>query len=258
MESLCDLTGKVALVTGASRGIGEQIAWGLSRYGASVAIISRDSERCQTVAESIAQSVGRPTIGLALNVASESSVEEGIRQITRALGPIDIVVNNSGVTWGAPWETFPLERWHHVMAVNVGGPFLILREVLSSMANRHYGRIINMASVAGLRGMPREIAEAPAYSASKGAVIALTRDLAVKFGPHGITSNVIAPGFIPTKMSQGVIDEVGSDILKRIPVGRLGTPDDVVGLTVFLASDAASYINGQVIAVDGGALAQWP
>jgi gluconate 5-dehydrogenase len=258
VNPLFDLTGKTALVTGASRGLGENIAWALAGAGAAVAVVSRHGAVCQSVADAIAGTVGRPTLGLGLDVTDEISVVEGISQITETLGSIDILVNNSGTTWGSPLEKMTLEKWHSVMAVNVDGVFLMLRAVLPFMMARHAGRIINIASVAGLRGMPRHIAEAPAYHASKGALVALTKDLAVKYGPYGITANAIAPGFIPTKMSHGVLEHVGAELVERIPAKRMGVPEDVSGLVVFLASGAASYISGQVIAVDGGTSAQWP
>jgi len=170
-------------------------------------------------------------------------------------GHIDILVNNAGISWGAPPELMPLEKWRAVLDVNATGLFIVSQVIARHMIERKRGRIINIASIAGLRGSRPDVLSAAGYSASKGAVIALTRDLACQWAAHGITVNALAPGFFPTRLSEGVIKEHGERILDGIPMGRLGEPDDIKGVVVFLASSAGAYVTGQVLSVDGGATA---
>lgn len=186
-----------------------------------------------------------------LDVAEKSSVEETVKSVKEKLGSIDILVNNSGTTWAAPLEEMPLERWERVITINLTGSFLMCQSVVPLMKERGWGRIINVSSVAGLRGTP-PFMETSGYVASKGGIISLTRDLAVKLAVHNIVVNAIAPSFIPTKMSRVLTERYGDVIKNGIPMKRMGEDDDLKGVVVFLASEASRYVTGHVIPVDGG------
>ena len=249
---LLRLTGQVALVTGGSRGLGFQIAQALGEAGARVIITSRkQADLDEAVAQLNAQSIDATAIPC--DVADIPTLQPLVDRILATHGRIDILVNNAGATWGAPTGEYPLNGWRKVMETNVTGLFYLTQAVTNQMIARGGGgRVINLASVAGLQGVPESILPAVGYSASKGAVIALTRDLAVKLGAHGITVNAIAPGFFPTKMSQVVIAMNEEKLLETIPLGRFGDEDDLKGAVLLFASAAGKYITGQVLAVDGG------
>jgi gluconate 5-dehydrogenase len=248
---LFDLSQKSALVSGGGRGIGKIIAWALAEAGANVAIASRDEQTCAQTAREIANATGRATVSGKLDVSEKSSVEETVKMASEKLGAVDILVNNSGATWGTPFEEMPLEKWERVIKVNLTGTFLMCQSVVPMMKKRRWGRIVNIASVAGFRGSPWFM-HASGYSASKGGIIALTRELAVKLAEHGITVNAIAPSFFPTKMSRVLTERFGDAIRESNPMKRMGEDDDLKGVAVFLASEASRYITGQVIPVDGG------
>lgn len=248
---LFSLREKTALVTGGSRGLGLEIAQGLGQAGARVAIMARRQEWLDEAAHAL-QALDIDSRALAGDVAQPADVARVTNEVNAAFGRIDILVNAAGRTWGAPFTEMPLEKWREVMEANVTGTFLLCQAVAGGMIARTYGRIINVASVAGLAGTPPEILDAVGYSASKGAILAMTRDLAVKWARHGITVNALAPGFFPTRMSEKVIAAAGDRLRKTIPMGRVGNPGELKGVAVFLASEAASYITGQTIAVDGG------
>ena len=253
LAELFDLRGRVALVTGGGRGLGEQIAWGLAQAGASVALGSRKKEACEDVARELAESHGVRTLALRLDVTSEEEVRAALDETELAFGPVDILVNNAGTSWGAPAAEMPLEAWHKVMETNATGAFLCAREVGRRLIERAApGAILNIASVSGLKGSPPELLDAAGYSASKGAVIALTRDLAVKWARHGIRVNALAPGFFPTKMTAGVLAQAERQIARAVPLGRVGGDDELMGAALFLVSAAGGYVTGQVISVDGG------
>ena len=248
---LFNLSGKSALVSGGGRGIGKTLALALAEAGANVAVASRDEQACAGTAKEIAASTGRKSLSGKLDVMEKGSVEEFARLVKESLGSIDILVNNSGATWGAPFEEMPLERWERVIKVNLTGTFLMCQSVIPVMKSQKWGRIVNIASVAGLRGSP-PFMHASGYSASKGGIIALTKELAVKLAEYGITVNAIAPSFFPTKMSRPLTDRFGDMIRQDNPMKRMGEDDDLKGVAVFLASEASRYITGQVIPVDGG------
>ena len=248
---LFDLSGRSALVTGGGRGIGRTIALALAEAGANVAVASRDEGACAEAAKEIAASTGRVTVSGKLDIAEKSSVEEISKLAKEKLGSVDILVNNSGATWGAPFEEMPLDKWEKVVRVNLTGTFLMCQQVVPLMKERRWGRIINVASVAGLLGAPRFM-QASGYSASKGGVIALTRELAVKLAEHNIVVNAMAPSFVPTKMSRYLTETYGDEIVRSNPMKRMGADDDLKGVAVFLASEASRYVTGQVIPVDGG------
>jgi len=248
---LFSLQGQSALVTGGSRGLGLEIAQGLGQMGARIAIVARRREWLDAAVQSLG-GLDIDAIALEGNVAHASDVERVTRETEDAFGRIDILVNAAGRTWGAPVTEMPLEKWHEVMEANATGTFLFCQAVGRGMIERSFGRIINLASVAGLVGTPPEILDTLGYVASKGAIVAMTRDLAAKWAKHGITVNAIAPGFFPTRMTETIIAQAEDRIRKTIPMGRLGKPGELKGVAVFLASPAASYVTGQVIAVDGG------
>jgi gluconate 5-dehydrogenase len=248
---LFSLSGKCALVTGGGRGIGRTIAQALAEAGASVAVASRNEEACSEVAREIAGTTRRITFSRKLDVSEKSSVEETVKAVKEKLGSIDILVNNSGTTWGAPLEEMPLEKWERVISVNLTGTFLMCQAVVPLMKERRWGRIINVSSVAALAGTP-VFMETSGYVASKGGILSLTRDLAVKLAAHNVVVNAIAPGFIPTRMSRVLTERYGDAIKSGIPMGRLGEDDDLKGVVVFLASEASRYVTGQIIPIDGG------
>jgi gluconate 5-dehydrogenase len=250
-SDLFDLSGKVALVTGGSRGLGLEIATGLAAAGARVTITAR-REAWLRAADEALRAVGPAPVVLQCDVSDPAQVESSVVATLEAYGRIDILVNNAGITWAAPSEEMPLEKFRAVMEVNATGVFLMSQRVGREMIRAGAGRIINIASVAGLVGSSPAVLDAIGYSASKGAVISLTRDLAVKWAPHGITVNAIAPGYFPTRMTEGVFAKSLSQIEAEIPMGRVGRPGELKGVAIFLASRASDYITGQVLAVDGG------
>jgi gluconate 5-dehydrogenase len=253
--SLFDLTGKVALVTGGSRGLGLEIASGLGEAGASVAITARRAEGLAAAVKTL-EAQGIRSIAATCDVSHEDEVEAAVGTIIDRLGRIDILFNNAGTAWGAPVETMPVDKWRSVFETNVTGAFLMARAVGGEMIRRGQGgAIVNIASVAGIVGMPPEILDAIGYSASKGALISFTRDLAVKWARHGIRVNAIAPGYFETKLTADRLEQSRGDIERWTPMGRIGGPDELKGVAVFLASRASAYVTGQVLVVDGGATA---
>ena len=248
---LFDLRGKKGLVTGGGRGLGRIMAQALAEAGADLGVASRDEEACRAAAKEIGESTGRVAVAGKLDVSDKESVKALVQQVTETLGGIDILVNNSGSTWGARFEEMPLDKWERVLRVNLTGTFMMCQAVLPGMKQKKWGRIINVASVAGIQGSPGFM-HASGYTASKGGIIALTKELSVKLAKDGIVVNALAPGFFPTKMSRPLTDAHGEEINRSVPMGRMGVEDDLKGVTVFLASEASRYVTGQVIPVDGG------
>ncbi|WP_160718966.1 SDR family oxidoreductase [Bacillus sp. USDA818B3_A] len=251
VKQLFDLTGKVAIVTGGGRGLGQQIAEGFAEAGAHVVVCSRKLEACEAVSEEI-KKLGVDSLALKCDVSNPEEVRNVVERTVERFGRIDILVNNSGATWGAPVEEMPLEAWQKVMNINVTGTFLMTQAVGKIMLAQQSGKIINIASVAGLKGSNPEVMNAIGYNASKGAVITFTKDLAVKWGPRGIYVNAIAPGFFPTKMSKGLLEAGGQVILEGTPLRKFGSDTDMKGAAVFLASPASDFVTGDVLVVDGG------
>jgi gluconate 5-dehydrogenase len=250
------LEGKTAIVTGGGRGIGQHMAEALAEAGAKVVLCSRKLEACQEVKQAI-EAKGGEALALACDVTNPDEVERVVAAAEETFGAVDIVVNNSGTTWGAPPEDMPVDKFERVMDVNVKGTFLMAQAAGRRMIQRGTGgRIINIASVAGLVGGHPDYMQTVGYNASKGAVITMTKDLAVNWARHNIQVNAIAPGWFPSKMSRPLLDRYGEQMLSHIPMARFGKSEDLKGVIVFLASPAAAYITGQVIVVDGG-LTAW-
>ena len=255
VAKLFDLSGKVALITGGSRGLGLQIAEALGEMGAKVVITARKAGELEE-AKAHLKAMGIEALTVVNDLQNTDAVKPMIEQVLEGHGQIDILVNNAGAAWGAPAEDHPLEAWYKIINLNLTAVFLMSQTVGKlSMIPRKYGRIINLASIAGLVGTDPRMMPTIAYNASKGGVVNFTRSLAVEWAHHGITVNAIAPGVFPSKMSQGMIDKAEQIIMEMTPMKRLGTDYDLKGLAVLLASDASAYMTGQIVAVDGGLVA---
>jgi gluconate 5-dehydrogenase len=239
-------------VTGGGAGLGRVFAEALAEAGANVVVCGRNTERCEQAAEEIALAHGVTAIGMRCDVRSTEEIEAVVEHTVQEFGTIDVLVNNAGTSWGAPAEAYPLEGWQKVIDVNLTGLFQFTQHAGRTMIAQGRGKIVNIASVAAFGGAPPELMDAVAYNASKGGVVAFTRDLAVKWARHGITVNAIAPGWFPTEMSQLLLERSGDVFLKGIPLGRFGAPDDLKGTIVFLAGPASDFITGQTLIVDGG------
>jgi NAD(P)-dependent dehydrogenase (short-subunit alcohol dehydrogenase family) len=251
VQQLFNLSGRIALVTGGSRGLGLQIAEALGEAGAKVMLSSR---KAGDLEEAVAH-LSRKGIDARWIAADAANPDDARRVVTETLerfGHIDVLVNNAGAAWGAPAEDHPLEAWDKVMNLNIRSLFVISQAAAKlSMIPRKQGRIINIASIAGLGGNPPGM-ETLAYNTSKGAVVNFTKALAAEWGEHGITVNALAPGFFPSKMTQGTLERMGDDLVKHAPLRRLGDDDDLKGAALLFASAAGKHITGQVLAVDGG------
>jgi len=250
--NLFDLSGKTALITGGSRGLGLQIAEALGSHGARLLLSSRKTAELE-VAQAHLRAMGIETDWVAADVGQEAGIMALAETALERLGHIDILVNNAGASWGAPAEDHPLDAWDKVFNLNVRGLFLLSQQIgKRSMIPRRYGRILNLASIAGLCGNPPGGMQTLAYNSSKGAVVNLTRTLAGEWGPYGITVNALAPGFFPTKMSDVLLDRIGESVIANTPLQRLGDGQDLKGAALLFASDAGKHISGQILAVDGG------
>ena len=252
IQQLFDLTGQVALVTGGSRGLGLQMAHALGEAGAKIMLSSRKAADLEEAAAQL-QAAGIDARWIAADCGKEDDIRRLATETLERMGTIDILVNNAGASWGAPAEDHPLEAWDKVMNLNVRGYFLLSQEVAKRcMIPRRKGRILNVASIAGLAGNPSEM-KTIAYNTSKGAVVNFTRALAGEWGEYGITVNAICPGFFPSKMTYGLLEKMGADnMAKGAPLRRLGDDEDLKGLALLFASDAGKHITGQWMAVDGG------
>jgi gluconate 5-dehydrogenase len=256
VRKLFDLTGKTAVVTGGSRGLGLQIAEALGEMGARMVLTARKAEELEGAARHL-KDMGIEATWVAADCAKDADIARLVDETLARLGHVDILVNNAGATWGAPAEDYPIEGWDKVMNLNVRGTFLLTQAIgKRSMIPRRYGRILIVASVAGLRGNPPGTMKTIAYNTSKGALVNFTRALAGEWGPYGITVNALAPGFFPSKMSRGVLAQFGEEnMAKRVPLQRLGDDQDLKGAALLFASDAGKHITGQILAIDGGSTA---
>lgn len=238
---------RVALVTGGSRGLGLEIAVALAEAGARVALLARRAEFFET-----ARAVLPDAVQLLGNVAIPADVQRAVSETIERLGSPTILVNGAGISWGALSYEMPVERVQEVLQVNLVGALLCAQAVAPGMRARGYGKIINLASIAGIKGTHPEVLDAVGYSASKGGLIALTRDLAAKWGRDGIRVNALAPGFFPSRMTEKVLPRIQPYVKDNIPLGRVGAPGELAGAALFLASPASDYITGITLPVDGG------
>ena len=239
-----DLSGNVAVVTGASAGLGRQFALALARQGADLAILARRKEKLDAVAEEI-KALGVRCLSVACDVTDTAQIENAVKEVVAEYGTVDILVNNAGIRQDNIMVFMLNEQWHNVLDTTLNGFFYITRRLLKGMMTRRDGRIINMASLSGIKGMPGQVN----YSAAKGAVIAATKALAQEVAPRKVTVNAVAPGFIESDMTA---DLPVAELKKMVPLKRFGRPEEVAALVSFLASDAAAYITGETISINGG------
>jgi NAD(P)-dependent dehydrogenase (short-subunit alcohol dehydrogenase family) len=252
VKQLLDLKGRVAVVTGGSRGLGLQMAEALGEMGAKLAITARKKDELDEAVAHL-KKLGVEATPYPSDLGKREQVEPLATQLLAKFGKVDILVNNAGATWGAPAEEHPMEAWDKLVNLNLSGAFL-LSQILAkrSMIPAKWGRIVNIASVNGLQATDMRLLKNAAYVATKHGMVGLTRQLATEWGEHGITVNAICPGFFPSKMTKATLDTAGEFVRQATPTGRLGGDEDLKGLVVLLASDASRHITGQAIAVDGG------
>ncbi|MGC8492140.1 MAG: glucose 1-dehydrogenase [Syntrophobacteraceae bacterium] len=252
---LFDLTGQVAMVSGGGDGLGRAMALGLADAGADVVVFSRRLEVCEEVANEICKR-GVRALPFKCDISRQEDIEKVVSKSLAELGRIDVLVNNSGRTWGAAPEEIKSDDWQKVIDINVNGTFRCTQAVGKAMIEQHKGKIINISSYAGSRGTDPIYLNAIPYNTSKGAINTFTKDLAVKWAQYNINVNCIAPGWFPTKMSKWSFEQGGDALLSRIPMKRYGKLEELMGVVVFLASAASDYMTGQIIGVDGG-LTAW-
>jgi NAD(P)-dependent dehydrogenase (short-subunit alcohol dehydrogenase family) len=254
-RKLFDLDGRTALVTGGSRGLGLQIAEALGDFGARVLLSARKQEELTSAGASL-RARGIDADWFAADGSKPAEITALVDAALERLGHVDILVNNAGTTWGAPAEDHPIEGWDKVFDLNVRGTFLLTQAIgKRSMIPRRSGRVLNIASIAGLRGNLGGGMQTIAYNTAKGALVNFTRALAAEWGRYGINVNALAPGLFPTKMTQKVIEHVGATVSALTPLGRLGDDQDLKGAALLFTSDAGKHITGQILAVDGGCTA---
>ncbi|MEO7031970.1 MAG: SDR family oxidoreductase [Herbaspirillum sp.] len=252
-QQLFDLSGKTALITGGSRGLGLQMAEALGEQGAHIVLAARKQTELDEAVAHLKQR-GINASAIAADLSQDAAIVPLVSEAMKRLGHIDILINNAGATWGAPAEDYPIEAWDKVMNLNIRSIFLLAQAVgKQSMIPRKYGKIINVASIAGLFGNGPNTMQTIAYNTSKGAVVNFTRTLAGEWGRFNITVNAVAPGFFPSKMTKGVLEKLGKEEMARhAPLQRIGDDEDLKGIALLFASDASKHITGQILAVDGG------
>ena len=252
VKELFDLSGKVAIVTGGSRGLGLEIAHGLGEAGAALVITGRRKQWLDP-AEHELRDAGHEVLALEADVGDADGVKTTVAATVERFGGIDVLVNNAGTSWGAPSLEFPLDKWEMVLRVNLTGVWLMSQAAAPQLIARGGGKIVNVSSITAQLGLAPELQDTVSYNAAKGGVDALTRDLAVKWARHNIQVNAVAPGYFPTKMTDYLVRTVEDRMTALSPQGRLGREGDLKGAVVFLASRAADFVTGQVLNVDGGA-----
>ena len=255
VKELMSLQGRVSVVTGGATGIGFRMALGLAEAGASVVIASRKLDACEQAVQEIKKETGAKTLAVACDVTKADQVESMKDAVMQRFGRVDALVNNAGRAWVAPPEEMPLERWQQVFDLNITAPFLCAQVLGREMIRAKRGKIINIASIAGLVGRNPRAYNSIAYGASKGALVNFTRDLAVKWAQHNIQVNCICPGFFVTPLNQKLYEKNKENIDRDIPLGRTGGPDDLKAIAVLLASEGSDFMTGTVIPVDGGSIA---
>ncbi len=254
VKQLFDLEGRVSVITGGATGLGLQMATGLAEAGSSVVVCSRKLDACEEAAHAI-EKVGVKALAIACDVTKPDQVHHVKEETLKRFGRVDVLVNNAGRAWVAPPEDMPLDRWQQVMDLNITAAFICAQSFGREMIKAKRGKIINIASIAGLIGRNPKAYNSIVYSTSKGALVNFTRDLAVKWAQHNIQVNCICPGFFVTPLNQKLYEKNKENIEHEIPLARTGGPDDLKGLAVLLASDAANFITGAIIPVDGGSTA---
>ena len=254
LTKLFDLTGRVAVVTGGSRGLGLQIASALGEFGASLALVARKQADLDAAVEKL-NSEGRTAVGFVADLgATPEAGSDLTERVMERFGRIDVLVNNAGATGGAPAEDYPLAGWNKVIDLNVTGLFLLTQAVArSAFLKQGKGAVINVASVEGLQGHHPDRPGTIAYNTAKGAVVNMTRALAAEWGPRNIRVNALAPGFFPSKMTKVLLEKHGDEVLRETPLGKLGGDTDLMGAALLFASDAGGHITGQTLVIDGGA-----
>ena len=251
-RALFDLTGRKALVTGGSRGLGLQIAEVLGDFGAEIMLTARKADELEAAVAHLGAR-GIAAHAEPADLARSEAIDPLVDHVLATMGTIDILVNNAGATWGAPAEDHPLEAWLKVVNLNLTAIFLLTQAVgRRTMIPNQSGRIVNVASIAGLRGNLPNTNKTIAYNTSKGGLINFTRTLAGEWGPYGITVNALAPGFFPSRMSRGALATIGATITAATPLQRMGDDQDLKGAALLFSSDAGKHITGQILAVDGG------
>ncbi|PEJ48685.1 gluconate 5-dehydrogenase [Bacillus sp. AFS002410] len=256
LNQLFDLTGKTAIVTGGGSGLGRVMALALAEAGAKVVVCSRRMEVCEDVVKEI-EALGGQALAVSVDVTSKDSIEQGLKKAISEFGNIEILVNSSGTVFETPATEMPLEQWQAMLDTNVTGTFLMCQAVGKHMINNEYGKIINISSSIGFKGVDPEAVDSVGYTTSKGAVMTLTKDLAVKWGRHGVNVNSIAPGVFTTGMNNPeipgtLVQKAGPFIASQVPLRRLGSDNDLVGAILYFASSASDYCTGQILVLDGG------
>lgn len=252
LASLFDLAGKVALVTGSSRGLGFQIAQALGEYGARLVLVARKADELEQACTQLT-TAGIVAHPLAADLSRPETTAFVVSQVLQSHGRIDILVNNAGATWGAPAEDYPVDGWDKVMGLNVSSVFHLTRETAKrAFIPQGGGVVLNVASIEGIVAHHPSQTGTVAYNTSKGAVISMTRALAAEWGPRNIRVNAVAPGYFPSKMTAGTLDAHGGALIAQTPRGTLGGETDLMGPSLLLVSDAGAHITGQTIVVDGG------
>jgi gluconate 5-dehydrogenase len=254
VKELFNLEGRVSVVTGGATGLGLQMATALAEVGSNIVVCSRKLDNCEEAAHAI-EKLGVKALPVACDVTKPDQVHHVKEETLKKFGRVDVLVNNAGRAWVAPPEDMPLDRWHQIMELNVTAAFICSQSFGREMIRAKRGKILNIASIAGLIGRNPKAYNSIVYSTSKGALVQFTRDLAIKWAQYNINVNCICPGFFVTPINEKLFEKNAENILRDIPIGRTGGGDDLKGVAVLLASDASNFMTGAIIPVDGGSVA---